>query len=255
MWPPCGMADCWCFEETFCLHVRGRRVGQAIRKYEGGRSLYDRHVNCRWEQFNNFLQFCTWLSPVCCYFKPDPWAASISMPFLVFSPFLSIHSCNLAGTMWKWARWQASIKCGAARLLQRTRACTRPHGAPVSPQLHARDFGCNGYRFSGPGPKLVNYGLPHSLQVHDEVLHHSNPLLYPSKSFVFTTQHRSDIPRSRSYFTTDGRSVSQYVLVSSTLVGLATRYYFLSESCCLKFAVLYQLGALSHERTGLQFAA
>jgi hypothetical protein len=56
--------------------------------------------------------------------------------------------------------------------------------------------------------------------------------------------------RSRSYFTTD----SQYVLVSNTLVGLATRYYFLSECCCLKFAVFYLLGALSDERTGLQFA-
>jgi hypothetical protein len=30
---------------------------------------------------------------------------------------------------------------------------------------------------------------------------------------------------------------TQYVLVSSILVGLATRYYFLSECCCLKFAV------------------
>jgi hypothetical protein len=49
-------------------------------------------------------------------------------------------------------------------------------------------------------------------------------------------------------------TVSQYVLVSSTLVGLATRYYFLSECCCLKFAVLYLWGALSDERTGLQFA-
>jgi hypothetical protein len=49
-------------------------------------------------------------------------------------------------------------------------------------------------------------------------------------------------------------TVSQYVLVSSTLVGLATRYYFLSGYCCLKFAVLYLLGALSDERTGLQFA-
>jgi hypothetical protein len=49
-------------------------------------------------------------------------------------------------------------------------------------------------------------------------------------------------------------TVSQYVLVSSTLVGLATRYYFLSECCCLKFAVLYLLGALSDERMGLQFA-
>jgi hypothetical protein len=45
--------------------------------------------------------------------------------------------------------------------------------------------------------------------------------------------------------------VSQYVLVSSTLVGLATRYYFLSERYCLKFAVLFLLGALSDERTGL----
>jgi hypothetical protein len=49
-------------------------------------------------------------------------------------------------------------------------------------------------------------------------------------------------------------SVSQYVLVSSTLVGLTTRYYFLSEGCCLKFAVLFLWGALSDERTGLQFA-
>jgi hypothetical protein len=51
----------------------------------------------------------------------------------------------------------------------------------------------------------------------------------------------------------DWWSVSQYVLVSSTLVGLATRYYFLSECCCLKFVVLYLLGALSDERMGLQF--
>jgi hypothetical protein len=49
-------------------------------------------------------------------------------------------------------------------------------------------------------------------------------------------------------------TVSQYVLASSTLVGLATRYFFLSECCCLKFAVLYLLGALSDERTDLQFA-
>jgi hypothetical protein len=37
-------------------------------------------------------------------------------------------------------------------------------------------------------------------------------------------------------------------------VGLATRYYFLSQFRCLKFAVLYVWGALSDERTGLQFA-
>jgi hypothetical protein len=51
----------------------------------------------------------------------------------------------------------------------------------------------------------------------------------------------------RGYFTTDGRSVSQYVLVSSTLVGLVTRYYFLSECCCLKFVVLFLWGALCRE--------
>jgi hypothetical protein len=53
--------------------------------------------------------------------------------------------------------------------------------------------------------------------------------------------------RSRSYFTTD-QSVSKYVLVSITLVGLATRYYFLLECYCQKFAVLYLWGALSDER-------
>jgi hypothetical protein len=49
-------------------------------------------------------------------------------------------------------------------------------------------------------------------------------------------------------------TASQYVLVSSTLVGLVTRYYFLSECYCLKFAVLFLWGAISDERTGLQFA-
>jgi hypothetical protein len=33
------------------------------------------------------------------------------------------------------------------------------------------------------------------------------------------------------------QSVSQHASVSSTLVGLASRYYFLSECCFLKFAV------------------
>jgi hypothetical protein len=60
--------------------------------------------------------------------------------------------------------------------------------------------------------------------------------------------------KSKSKLLYDCLSVSQYVLVSSTLVGLAARYYFLSESCCLKFAVLYLLGALSDKRTGVQFA-
>jgi hypothetical protein len=54
-----------------------------------------------------------------------------------------------------------------------------------------------------------------------------------------TTDWRLLIPKSKL------RSVSQYVLVSSTLVGLATRYYFLSECCSLKFAVLLLWAALS----------
>jgi hypothetical protein len=36
-------------------------------------------------------------------------------------------------------------------------------------------------------------------------------------------------------------------------LGLVTRYYFLPEGCCLKVAVLFLWGALSDEKTGLQF--
>jgi hypothetical protein len=69
--------------------------------------------------------------------------------------------------------------------------------------------------------------------------------------------HSQSIVRSKVEVTlrlTVGQSVSQYVLVSNTLVRLATRYYFLSKCCCPKFAVLFLWGALSDERTGLQFA-
>jgi hypothetical protein len=52
----------------------------------------------------------------------------------------------------------------------------------------------------------------------------------------------------------DRRSVGQFIFVSGPHSRPTTRYYFLSECCCLKFAVLYLLGALSEERTGLQFA-
>jgi hypothetical protein len=69
---------------------------------------------------------------------------------------------------------------------------------------------------------------------------------------AYFNEHES---RSRSYFTTDGQlvsqSVSQHVLMSRPLV---TRYYFLSECCCLKIAVLCLWGALSDERTNMQFA-
>jgi hypothetical protein len=51
------------------------------------------------------------------------------------------------------------------------------------------------------------------------------------------------------------QSVSQYVKVSSPTQGFDTRYYFLSECCFLKVAVLSLVGGLSDERTGLQFPA
>jgi hypothetical protein len=53
-----------------------------------------------------------------------------------------------------------------------------------------------------------------------------------------------------------GQSVSQSEClgIEHTFEGLATRYYFLSECCRLKFAVLFLWGSLSDERTGLQFA-
>jgi hypothetical protein len=60
------------------------------------------------------------------------------------------------------------------------------------------------------------------------------------------------------YFTTDGsvsQSVSQSVSMSWYRAPLwDLRLYFLSEDCCLKFAVLFLWGALSDERKGLQFA-
>jgi hypothetical protein len=46
-------------------------------------------------------------------------------------------------------------------------------------------------------------------------------------------------------------SVSQSVCLGVELtLGPVTRYYFLSECLCLKFAVLYLWDALSDERTG-----
>jgi hypothetical protein len=61
--------------------------------------------------------------------------------------------------------------------------------------------------------------------------------------------------QSPSYFTTDGQSVSQSVCLDvEPTLGLVTRYYFLSEGCCMKVAVLSLWCALSDERTSLQFA-
>jgi hypothetical protein len=50
-------------------------------------------------------------------------------------------------------------------------------------------------------------------------------------------------------------TVSQSVRLGvEPTLRLVTRYCFLSEGCCLQVAVLFLWGALSHERTGLQFA-
>jgi hypothetical protein len=59
-----------------------------------------------------------------------------------------------------------------------------------------------------------------------------------------------DWSRSRSHVTIDGQSVCQGI---EPTLGLVTRYYFLSEGCCLKIAVLSLWGALSDERPGLSF--
>jgi hypothetical protein len=78
------------------------------------------------------------------------------------------------------------------------------------------------------------------------------PYLYPPGTGLLS---KTPGLKSKSKLLYDWWSVSQYVLVSSTLVGLVTRYYFLSECCCLKFGVLFLWNALSDERMGLQFAA
>jgi hypothetical protein len=60
--------------------------------------------------------------------------------------------------------------------------------------------------------------------------------------------------RSRSHITTDGQSLSQSVCLGlEPTLGLVTRYYFLFEGF-LKFAVLSLWGALSDEKSGLQFS-
>jgi hypothetical protein len=75
--------------------------------------------------------------------------------------------------------------------------------------------------------------IPHS------ILHKTHLSRWSSNSLI-SLQFKS-----KSELLYDWRSVSQHVLVWSTLVGLAIRYYFLSECCCLKFAVLFLWGALS----------
>jgi hypothetical protein len=77
---------------------------------------------------------------------------------------------------------------------------------------------------------------------------------YPTVMSVLLSLLAKSKLKSKSKLLYDWQSVSQYVLVSNTLVGLAIRYYCLSECYCLKFAVLYLWGALSYERTGLQSA-
>jgi hypothetical protein len=66
---------------------------------------------------------------------------------------------------------------------------------------------------------------------------------------IFKDDESISRSRSWSYFTTYGRSVSQYVLVSSPLWNL-----WRDITTCLKVVVLFLWGTLSDKRTGLQFA-
>jgi hypothetical protein len=70
------------------------------------------------------------------------------------------------------------------------------------------------------------------------------------KNHVSVSLLRIVASRSRSYFTTDGQSVSQYVLVSGTPSGPKTRFYFLL-SFAGKLLCSSTWGALSDDRTGL----
>jgi hypothetical protein len=83
----------------------------------------------------------------------------------------------------------------------------------------------------------------HHYSVHSHV---SLPLLdsgFQRRTFPFRTpEHESEL-----YY--DRRSVGQPVLVSSTQLGLTTRFLLLSDSCWY----LLMWGALSDERTGLSF--
>jgi hypothetical protein len=56
----------------------------------------------------------------------------------------------------------------------------------------------------------------------------------------------------QSYFMTNDQSDSMSGV--EPILGFVTRYYFLSEGFSLKVAFLFLWGALSDERTGLQFA-
>jgi hypothetical protein len=97
-------------------------------------------------------------------------------------------------------------------------------------------------------------GIGHTCGTCDQILLPVGMLLSEICGLVSTGRPlwREDGKRRRLIY--DWQSASQYVLVPSNFVGLATRYYFLSECCCLKFAVLFLWGALSDDRTGLQFA-
>jgi hypothetical protein len=70
-----------------------------------------------------------------------------------------------------------------------------------------------------------------------------------------TTLTFLEISRSRSYFMTDGQSVSQSVCLGiEHPCGPCDQMLLLSECCCMKFVVLFLWGTLSDEKTGLQFA-
>jgi hypothetical protein len=72
-----------------------------------------------------------------------------------------------------------------------------------------------------------------------EANHHPNSSFHCQNSRFMAIACWPNLLSLKSKLLYDWCSVSEYVLISSTLLGLSTRYYFLSECCCLKFAVVF----------------
>jgi hypothetical protein len=82
----------------------------------------------------------------------------------------------------------------------------------------------------------------------------SSPFWMHFVRFLKSSNFKSFTASSRLSFCLPAvRDPNVEVEVFGTL-GLVTRYYFLSEGCCLKFTVLFLRGALSDDRTFLLFA-
>jgi hypothetical protein len=95
------------------------------------------------------------------------------------------------------------------------------------------------------------------LYIHSYVYIISYNIQYSCASYFLTTELTGTLPSNELLFlkvkVTLRLMVSQCLDVEPTL-ELVTRYYFLSECCCLKIAVLSLWDVLSCDGMGLQFA-